>query len=275
MPELPEVETVRLGLLRHVKGWNIHAVDTNHPRAVNPRSISTLKQLSGSKIVDIKRRGKFLWFELDKPFVMSAHLGMSGQFLIDPVQTKHSRAVIYLKKAGKEHALHFNDQRTFGWLSIEQLIDGVPTSVFKIAPDVFEASFDIDSVAKLISKRNIKIKTAILNQEIVSGIGNIYADESLWLAKIHPNQIANTLSVKEIRNLLRCAQKVMSKALSVGGTSFDSMYVNVNGESGYFENKLKAYGREGEPCKRCHGAISRIKFAGRSSHLCGNCQLEN
>jgi len=213
-----------------------------------------------------------LWFVLDRPYVLAAHLGMSGQFLIDPEDHRHTRALFHLKKGLKSTSLHFNDQRTFGWVSVEETIDGVPTSVTKIAPDLFDDSVDLPQVVANIRRRNVTIKTAILNQNIVSGIGNIYADESLWLAKVHPEQISSEMRATDIQRVLDSAKEVMSNALEVGGTSFDELYINVNGESGYFDVSLNAYGQEGEPCPRCGTAIRRIKFANRSSHYCPKCQ---
>ena len=272
MPELPEVETVRRGLHAHVVGRKIVSATQLHPRALNPKSIDTLDILSGAKVLDTKRRGKFLWFVLDRPYVLSAHLGMSGQFLIDPADQRHTRAQFTLKKGLKTTALHFNDQRTFGWVSIEEATNGLPRSVQGIAPDIFEDECDLDAVVASIHKRNVSIKTAILNQNIVSGIGNIYADESLWLAKVHPEFRANEMKPAQIRRVLDCAKEVMCRALEVGGTSIDELYINVNGESGYFDISLNAYGQEGEPCPRCGKQISRIKFANRSSHFCPKCQ---
>ncbi len=272
MPELPEVETVRRGLVKHAVGQTITAVAQLHLRALGPKSIAKLDQLVGAKVQSIERRGKFLWFVLDRPFVLAAHLGMSGQFLVDPADQRHTRAILHLKKGLRKSSLHFNDQRTFGWLSVEELVDGVPTSVSKIAPDLFESAFDVDAVVSDIHRRSSSIKSTILNQHILSGIGNIYADESLWLAKVHPERKANELKPAQIRTVLESAKKVMSDALEVGGTSFDELYVNVNGESGYFDISLNAYGQEGEPCARCGTQIKRIKFANRSSHFCPKCQ---
>jgi formamidopyrimidine-DNA glycosylase len=201
---------------------------------------------------------------------------MSGQFLVDPVDTRHTRAIFTIRNKsenkGERRNLHFNDQRTFGWLSIEELQNGVPTSVSRIAPDIFEDSYNQSSVIENIKKRNISIKSAILNQNIVSGIGNIYADESLWLSQIHPETISRNLTESEIERVLQSAKQVMSKAIEVGGTSFDDLYINVNGESGYFDISLNAYGQEDKPCPRCGAPIRRIKFTNRSSHFCPQCQ---
>jgi formamidopyrimidine-DNA glycosylase len=272
MPELPEVETVRRGLERNVVGQKITAVSQLHRRALNPKSIANLDVLEGARIESIERRGKFLWFVLDRPYVLAAHLGMSGQFLINSSDRRHTRALLTLRRNLKESELHFNDQRTFGWLSIEEGIGSIPTSVQLIAPDPFDPDYDQAEVVADIKKRDLSIKTAILNQHIVSGIGNIYADESLWLAQIHPESRTRSMKLSEISRVLDSAKEVMDAALKVGGTSFDELYINVNGESGYFDISLNVYGQEGEPCPRCARPITRIKFANRSSHLCTKCQ---
>ena len=272
MPELPEVETVRAGLEKHVVGKKVTAVKQLHPRALRSDSLNKLSVFKNAKIRAVKRRGKFMWLEFDRPEVLVAHLGMSGQFKIQKQKSeyeKHLRANFELSN-GKE--MRFIDQRTFGWLCVDQLDGDVPNVVSHIARDLFDPQFDKKAiVAKIRSKRG-QIKKVILDQEVLSGIGNIYADEALWYAKIHPESIAMDLTSTQILNLLTASQKVMKRALAAGGTSFDELYINVNGESGYFERSLAVYGREGEPCRRCGEEILRIAFANRSSRLCPACQ---
>jgi formamidopyrimidine-DNA glycosylase len=275
MPELPEVETVRRGLEHLVTGYRITEALDLHPRALKPESIAPLATLNGAKITGTNRRGKFMWLTLNRPYVLVAHLGMSGQFLIHQKnlpKATHVRAQFNLKKTMRTHELVFNDQRTFGWLSIEELADNVPTSAQHIAPDPFDPLFDKALTMKNYLRRNIKIKTALLNQEIMSGVGNIYADETLWRAKVHPETITSELSTKKIAAIIDYATEVMSEAIEKGGTSFDDLYINVNGESGFFEQSLAAYGQEGEPCPRCGTPIKRITFGARSSHFCPRCQ---
>jgi formamidopyrimidine-DNA glycosylase len=275
MPELPEVETVRRGLHHLITGFRISAAHDLHPRALKPESIAPLHTLSGAKITGTNRRGKFMWITLNRPYVLVAHLGMSGQFLIhqkDRPKATHIRAQFQLKKPLRNLELVFNDQRTFGWLSIEELTNNVPTSAQHIAPDPFDALFDKPATVKNYLRRNIKIKTALLNQEIMSGVGNIYADETLWRAKVHPEALTSELSPKKIATIIDYATEVMSEAIKQGGTSFDDLYINVNGESGFFEQSLAAYGQEGEPCPRCGTPIKRITFGARSSHFCPRCQ---
>ena len=275
MPELPEVETVRRGLHTIITGFRIADAQSLHPRSMKSESIAPLASLNGAKITGTNRRGKFMWLTLNRPYVLTAHLGMSGQFLIhQPNRPKatHIRAQFQLKKALRNLELVFNDQRTFGWLSIEETTNNIPTSALHIAPDPFDPSFDIDATINNYLRRTIKIKTALLNQEIMSGVGNIYADETLWRAKIHPETLTSDLTKKKIATIIETATTVMQEAINQGGTSFDDLYINVNGESGFFEQSLNAYGQEGEPCPRCGTPIKRIAFGQRSSHFCPKCQ---
>jgi len=275
MPELPEVETVRRGLHHLIIGYRIVQADDLHPRALKSESIAPLSTLNGARITGTGRRGKFLWITLDRPFVLVAHLGMSGQFLIqqkDRPSPKHIRAQFELKRPLRKLELVFNDQRTFGWLSVEELADGVPASATHIAHDPFDPHFDYQATIAKMARRNIRIKTALLNQEIMSGVGNIYADEALWRAKVHPESLTSDLSQKKIATVIDAATQVMREAIAKGGTSFDDLYINVNGESGFFEQSLAAYGREDEPCPRCGALIKRIVFGARSSHFCPRCQ---
>ena len=277
MPELPEVETVRSGLEKYVVGKRISAVQTFHARTVKPGSIAPLSSAVGSKIQAVKRRGKFLWLELDRDFTLVAHLGMSGQLLVQPstapIQAHMRARMSLLSRLGRGgDEIRFIDQRTFGWLSLEEQNKGIPRCVEHIAYDPFEAEFDINQVVAKIKSKKCAIKPAILNQEVLSGIGNIYADEALWRAKIHPEVICEDLSEAEIKKVITSAISVMKSAIKAGGTSFDQQYKNVNGESGYFSRSLKVYGREGEKCSRCGSTIHRIAFANRSSHFCPRCQ---
>ena len=276
MPELPEVETVRRGLERWVIGKKLRNIQKLHPRVERADSWAPITSLEGAKVTGIKRRGKFLWFELDRPQVLMAHLGMSGQFLVQPigkVDERHVRARFTLAGGmAKNRELRFIDQRTFGWLAVDNLTDGIPSMAAHIAPDLFDSKFDQAAVVTNLRNRKSKIKSAILDQQILSGIGNIYANESLWAAKIHPERICSDLSAKKINLLIDSAREIMARALESGGTSFDDLYINVNGESGYFEVQLEVYGCEGEPCSRCSRLIKRISFANRSSHFCPYCQ---
>jgi len=276
VPELPEVETVRRGLAQQITGYTFATAQGLHPRVLKPASLAPLSAVVGARIKGINRRGKFLWFELDRDQVLVAHLGMSGQFLVarkDRPAPNHVRAHFQLSRGLKKCELAFSDQRTFGWLSLERLINGIPQSAQHIAVDPFDTLFDRRAVIAKMKSRKAAIKSVILNQEIMSGVGNIYADESLWRAKIHPQIPACHLTVRKIASLVDAATTVMSEAIAVGGTSFDALYVNVNGTSGFFETSLAAYGQEHQPCPRCGREIRRIAFGNRSSHFCPKCQV--
>lgn len=277
MPELPEVETVRRGLAHLLTGFTFRSAQDFHPRTLKPTSLAPLSAVKGARIIRVNRRGKFLWFELNRDFALVAHLGMSGQFLVsqnDRPAPGHVRAQFILTRGFAKREVAFNDPRTFGWLSVEQLTDGIPKSALHIAVDPFDTSFNRTSVIMRIKSRKAEIKSVILNQEIISGVGNIYADESLWRAKIHPETPACELSVRKIGALVDAAKTVMAEAIEAGGTSFDALYINVNGESGYFKMSLAAYGQERQPCPRCGQGIRRIAFTSRSSHFCPKCQVK-
>lgn len=234
-----------------------------------------LSALKGARIQDIARRGKFLWVILDRPEVLVAHLGMSGQFLInsgDRPAARHVRAQFALSRGSRKRSLVFNDQRTFGWLSVEQTSGGIPTSAQHIASDPFDPSFDFAGLIQNLKRRNLKIKSALLNQEIMSGVGNIYADEALWRARVHPESLTSALALRKIESVIECAIEVMSEAIEQGGTSFDDMYVHVNGDSGFFDQSLSAYGQTDKPCPRCGTPIKRIIVGQRASHFCPRCQ---
>jgi formamidopyrimidine-DNA glycosylase len=277
MPELPEVEVVRRGLDAHVTGRSITAVRVNHPRAVRrheagPADLTA--RLLGAEIVGTGRRGKFLWLVLAGGEALVVHLGMSGQMLLGPVtRTEHLRIATLLDDGT---ALSFVDQRTFGGWMLSDLVtvDGteVPEPVAHIARDPLDPRFDRDAVVKVLRGKHSEIKRQLLDQTVVSGIGIIYADEALWRAEVNGARAADALTKPRLAAILDHATDVMRDALAQGGTSFDSLYVNVNGESGYFERSLDAYGREGEPCRRCGAAMRREKFMNRSSYYCPRCQ---
>ena len=230
MPELPEVETVRRGLEPWVVGKKIKEIEVVHRGGNRSTSYAPFSAVEGAKIVEIARRGKFLWFELDRDQALVAHLGMSGQFLIhekNRPEAKHVRAKFELSKNIRKKELVFNDQRTFGWVSVEEITGGIPSSAQHIAKDPFDPSFDREETINKFAKRNIKIKTALLNQEIMSGVGNIYADETLWRAKVHPEISTADLTKKKIASIIDLATEVMQEAIAKGGTSFDDLYIKV------------------------------------------------
>ncbi|WP_149359119.1 bifunctional DNA-formamidopyrimidine glycosylase/DNA-(apurinic or apyrimidinic site) lyase [Lolliginicoccus suaedae] len=289
MPELPEVEVVRRGLERHVVPSRIVGIDVLHDRAVRrhmPGALDLAGRLRGQMIGGARRRGKYLWLDVAGPGEPSAtdpgecivvHLGMSGQMLVQPPavdREKHARIIATLD-TGVE--LRFVDQRTFGgWMLADLVDDGagstIPEPVRHIARDPLDALWDRDATVEVMRTRTSAIKRVLLDQAVVSGIGNIYADEALWRAGIHGERIAAKLTRPRLRAVLDAAREVMVEALAQGGTSFDSLYVNVNGQSGYFSRSLDAYGRAGEPCRRCGAVMRRESFMNRSSFSCPVCQ---
>lgn len=286
MPELPEVEVVRSGLERHLIGQEISSVSVLHPRVIRKHLAGSRdfeSQLVGRIISAVRRRGKYLWFEfvdaegLTDDQVLIAHLGMSGQFLLlqaDAESEKHLRLRMTFSNSSTD--LRFVDQRTFGGMSLDvldgDLGTGCPRSIAHIARDPFDPDFQLAPTIKRLRGRDTEIKRLLLDQAVISGVGNIYADESLWRAGIHPRRLGSSLKPDQLRILLESATEVMAEALAAGGTSFDDLYVNVNGESGYFERGLAVYGRRGEPCPRCGKPIQREAFMNRSSHFCPACQ---
>ncbi|WP_066362909.1 bifunctional DNA-formamidopyrimidine glycosylase/DNA-(apurinic or apyrimidinic site) lyase [Herbidospora mongoliensis] len=277
MPELPEVEVVRHGLDVWVSGRTIESAEVLHPRAVRRQEGVLPDQLKGRRVESADRRGKYLWLPLDDGAALMAHLGMSGQMLMLPKgapDEKHLRVRVTFADDGPE--MRFVDQRTFGHLMVTPLgISGgrtVPEPIVHIAPDPLEEAFDEKAFTAALKKRQTGIKRAILDQSLISGVGNIYADEALWRAKLHWARATETLTAPKISELLAAARAVMTEALGQGGTSFDSLYVNVNGESGYFDRSLSVYGRRDEPCPRCGTPIRRDAFMNRSSYSCPTCQ---
>jgi len=285
VPELPEVEVVRRGLELHVVGRTIGAAQVLHPRAVRrhaagPDDFSAAAR--GLTITGACRRGKYLWLPMAErmagaPLVaedaLLAHLGMSGQLLLgDPGRpvSPHVRVRFTFTDSGPD--LRFTDQRTFGHLAFAPGGAVLPPMIAHIAPDPMEAGFDEEAVTRRLRSRRAAIKTALLDQSLVSGIGNIYADEALWRARLHWATPAAELSRAGAGRLLAAVREVLGEALLAGGTSFDSLYVNVNGESGYFGRSLAVYGREGEPCPRCGTPIRRDPFMNRSAYSCPACQ---
>jgi formamidopyrimidine-DNA glycosylase len=279
MPELPEVEVVRRGVDQWATGRVLSQVDVLHPRAVRRQEPVLASELVGESFRCASRRGKFLWLPLtgrDRALVI--HLGMSGQVLMQPVSSPDETHLrVRFAFADDERQMRFVDQRTFGWVMTSDLLPDdatgqVPRVVSHIARDPLDPQFDDERFRAALRRRDTEIKRALLDQSLVSGIGNIYADEALWRARLHGGRSTSSLPAARVRELMDHARQVMSEALARGGTSFDALYVNVNGESGYFERSLNAYGREGEPCPRCGSPIRREHFMNRSSFSCPRCQ---
>ncbi len=294
---------VRRGLARWVLGRRVAEVQVLHPRPVRrhlagPDDLAA--RLRGATVTDVARRGKYLWAELDRDEALLAHLGMSGQLVLVPEgapDEAHLRARLRFADAavgelgGRE--LRFVDQRMFGGLAVVDLVptpDGLPggtgggaaggapssprlpAGVEHIARDPLDPHLDEERLVDRVRARRTGVKRALLDQTLVSGVGNIYADEALWRSRLHGERPTAALTRPAVRRLLDDVRAVMTDALAAGGTSFDSLYVDVNGASGSFERGLAVYGRQGRPCPRCGTAVVREAFANRSSHRCPRCQ---
>jgi formamidopyrimidine-DNA glycosylase len=304
MPELPEVEVVRRGLQAHVVGRRIQTARFLGARVARrhlPGPTDLADRLRGNLVQAAQRRGKYLWLVLEAPDGhpqgLVIHLGMSGQLLVEaaiaPRET-HLHATFDFADEGSQ--LRFVDQRTFGGMSLAELVPdvrvrqarvsderlqdlasmswpwAVPESITQIAPDPLESAFNQAAVIARLKARHTAVKRCLLDQGLLSGIGNIYADEALWRAKLHYARATETMTRPATARLLADVRAVMAEALAQGGTSFDSLYVNVNGESGYFDRSLDAYGQTGQPCARCGTPIRRDPFMNRSSFSCPRCQ---
>lgn len=283
MPELPEVEVVRAGLEPALVGARIDSVQVFDPRSLkrhDARRGDFVGMLQGATVLSAERRGKFMWFPLNSGDALVTHLGMSGQVLLRELNSPADRHLrIQYLITHPEHgqlAVNFVDQRIFGSMAVDELVKQpsglVPSQAAHIALDPLNSFFDDDVFFTRLRKKSTGVKRALLDQTLISGVGNIYADESLWAARIHGEKPADTLSKHKARELLEAVRAILLKALEEGGTSFDEQYVNVNGESGYFSHSLNAYGQQGKPCPRCGTPIRRVTFMNRGSHFCPRCQ---
>lgn len=285
MPELPEVEVVRRGLEAHVLDRVVESVEVLHARPVRrhlPGPDDFAARLTGRVFTAARRRGKYLWLPLDSGDALLGHLGMSGQLLVQPPDApaeRHLRVRFRLAPSGAPTPegqapldLRFVDQRMFGGLSFSPAGADLPAELTHIARDPLDPEFDDADFVRRVRRSSSGIKRILLNQTMVSGVGNIYADEALWRARVHGDRRGDRLTATQVAEVLAAARAVMTAALSQGGTSFDALYVNVNGQSGYFDRSLEVYGQEGEPCSRCGTPIRRVSFMNRSSFFCPVCQ---
>jgi formamidopyrimidine-DNA glycosylase len=286
VPELPEVEVVRAGLEPAVTGATVQAVEVLEERSLRRHpgpSEDFVERVTGARLTAPRRRGKFLWIPLaDRPEALAIHLGMSGQVLLrspDHPRERLTRVVLDIASPLGPLRVDFVDQRIFGSMAVDELVRAsdaaselIPSHVTHIARDPLDPLFDDRAFLAKLRRKQTTIKRALLDQTLVSGIGNIYADEALWAAKVHYEQPTATLSRPRAATLLAEVRLVLGKALAEGGTSFDAQYVNVNGASGYFSHSLNAYGQQGLPCARCGTPIVRESFMNRGSHFCPRCQ---
>ena len=275
MPELPEVEVVRRGLEAHVVGRTITGVDVLHPRPVRRHLAGPddfAARVTGRRVEGACRRGKYLWLPLDSGDAILGHLGMSGQMLVQPADAADERHLRVRLRLDAPYELRFVDQRMFGGLAVSEGGAELPTEIAHIARDPMDPEFDDELFSARVRAKVSGIKRILLDQTVISGVGNIYADEALWLAQIHGDRPGKRLRKADLAAVLAGVREVMTAALDQGGTSFDALYVDVNGQSGYFDRSLHVYGQESRPCDRCGTPIVRVSFMNRSSYFCPVCQ---
>lgn len=272
MPELPEVETVRRGLTKLVEGSTIKSVDVLYPKMVNLPPKDFENALKGKKIDRIDRRGKYLLIRLSDHLTIVSHLRMEGKYDVEPDGApldKHTHVVFHLTN-GRE--LRYNDTRKFGRMNLvdtgtEMSVAGLKT----IGPEPTEQALTLDYITAIFKKSRKVIKPFLLDQSNIAGLGNIYADEVLWLSKINPKQPVNSLKPAQIKRLRKNIITEIQMAIDGHGTTVHS-YSTAYGEAGNFQNHLNVYGRQGEPCPRCGTKIVKIKLAQRGTHYCPKCQ---
>ncbi|KGJ80101.1 formamidopyrimidine-DNA glycosylase [Cryobacterium roopkundense] len=304
MPELPEVEVVRAGVEPAVAGAVVSGVEIFDARSLRRHDAAAgdfTDLLVGHRILGAVRRGKFLWLPLDNGRALVIHLGMSGQVLLrDPgtADDRHLRIRLAVDRTAVDRTgpselwLNFVDQRVFGSMAVDTMkptVDGfaagysgqgrgewtalLPSQVAHIARDPIDPAFSDETFLAGLSRRKTGIKRALLDQTLISGIGNIYADEALFAARLHYAQPTASLNGAQGDSLLAALRSILRRALVEGGTSFDAQYVNVNGQAGYFAHSLEVYGRQGAPCSRCGTVLVRHSFMNRGSHFCPACQV--
>jgi len=274
MPELPEVQTIVNDLQRKIVGSKIVDVWYNWARHIKYPSPEKFKRaIKNSKILKVERRAKNILIHLDKNRLLLIHLKMTGHLLLKrknkTEKDKHIHLIFYLDDG---RTLLFSDIRKFG-----KVLFGEKEQVFrkagidKLGPEPLASNFSLKKFQEIISGRKGKIKTVLMNQNIISGIGNIYSDEVLWLSKISPFRTVSKLSVQEVKNLYRAIQKVLKKAIKLRGSSI-SDYRDISNKPGTYSAKRLVYKREDEPCPRCGSKIKKARIGGRSTHFCPNCQ---
>jgi len=288
MPELPEVETVRRGLVELIVGRTVAAVEHDTPKGFPNASADVQQFLIGAKITDVRRRAKVLLVELSTGYTLVIHLKMTGQLvfrseaavfgaghpnesLVGDLPDRSTRVTFTFTDGSH---LYFNDQRKFGWVRLIPTAE-VPEIDFmkKVGPEPLEADFTAEQFAARFKRRaRTSIKAALLDQTVIAGVGNIYADESLWGAKIHPQRLVVSVTNKEFMRLFTELRSVMNTAIEKGGST-DKNYVNAEGKRGSYLTFARVFRREGKPCPRCGTTIIKFKAAGRGTHICPHCQV--
>ncbi|MGH7241222.1 MAG: bifunctional DNA-formamidopyrimidine glycosylase/DNA-(apurinic or apyrimidinic site) lyase [Candidatus Saccharimonadales bacterium] len=287
MPELPEVETVRAGLHKLIIGRTVAAVDFDWPKSFPNATTDVDQFLIGAKIMNVERRAKVLLVELSSKYSLVIHLKMTGQLvyrsktvdfgaghpsdsLVSPLPDKSTRVTLTFTDKSK---LFFNDQRKFGWVRLMPTVE-IPLLDFfqKVGPEPLAADFSWQLMReRLLRRKNTNIKAALLDQSVVAGVGNIYADESLWGAKINPATLVRNVSDKNFRDLHRALVDVLELSIAKGGSS-NHTYVDAEGRRGSYMSFANVFRREGQPCNRCGTIIEKSRVAGRGTHTCPHCQ---
>lgn len=270
MPELPEVETIVRELREPLIGRRFTGVSVGWGNVVKMPSVAELKdRILGQKIIGIRRRGKYLVFTLSGGDNLILHLKMTGRLKVEPAWKKfekHDHTVFSLDD-GRE--LRFNDMRKFGCV---YLVEDAEEILGKLGPEPLADDFTLEAFAALLTRRSGAIKPLLLNQRFVAGLGNIYADEALFAAGLHPQRKANTLTGEEIERLYRAIRQVLYQAIKDEGTTFDGVYRKADGEEGGHQDHLMVFRRRGGPCPRCGETIQRIMVGGRGTYFCPRCQ---
>jgi formamidopyrimidine-DNA glycosylase len=272
MPELPEVETVRQTLKRAIIGQTIRDVDVFYEKMIHGCSVEKFKKsLKNQTLQDIQRYGKYLVFIFDQIALIS-HLRMEGRYFlkdIDYPRDKHEHIIIYFND---DTTLRYQDTRKFGTMELSKIDEVMNVSgIQKLGVEPIEEKIDVDEIYQKIHRRKQAIKTVLLDQTVVAGLGNIYVDETLFLSGIHPEKQSNTLRKKDVEKLLDSSKIVLEKAIKLGGSSIRT-YTSSLGVTGRFQNELFVHTREHEPCKVCHTKIIKIKVGGRGTYFCPTCQ---
>jgi len=289
VPELPEVETIRRGLSKLIIGRKITAVEHDTPKGFPNSTADVHSFLIGATITAVRRRAKVLLIDLSTDYTLVIHLKMTGQLvfrgetafgaghpnesLIGGLPDKSTRVTFTF---GDTSHLYFNDQRKFGWVKLMPKLEVKNLDFMKkVGPEPLEADFTPEEfTARFTRRAKTSIKAALLDQSVIAGVGNIYADESLWGAKIHPKRLVNTITHDEFQKLYTELRMVMNVAIEKGGST-DRNYVNSEGKRGNYLDFARVFRREGKECPRCGETIIKFKAAGRGTHICPHCQVEN
>ena len=273
MPELPEVETVRKALLLKLQNKKIINITILHNNVFNKNNIEEVKQkIKNQTINDIKRRGKWLVFELDNYYLLS-HLRMEGKYLYRNNSQKVEKHELVIFNINNEFELRYKDVRKFGKMELVEKDKLNESSLKKLGYEPWDKNLTIAYLKEKYKNKNIPIKTLLLDQSIIVGIGNIYADEILFLSKINPHTKGKNLTEKNLKDIIENTKKVLETAIKEGGTTIRS-YTSEEGVTGLFQNDLKVHMKENEPCLVCKTKIKKDKIGGRSSYYCSNCQKE-